>query len=179
MMYMHIILISGKAQHGKDSVAKMLKQKYEQQNKKVLIAHYGDLVKFVCEKYFNWDGKKDEAGRTLLQWIGTDIVRSVNPNYWVDFVKGMLSMFKGEWDYVLIPDCRFKNEMQWDEEWNTITVRINRINFNSPLTLEQQNHPSETELDDYNFDYVIDCESGLDKLEFEVEKFIKWLEELN
>ncbi len=176
---MHIILISGKAQHGKDSTAQMLKQKFEQGNKKVLIVHFADLLKFICKYYFNWDGKKNEDGRTLLQKIGTDVIRSIKPNYWVDFVKSILSMFKNEWDYVLVPDCRFVNEMHWGEDWNTTTVRVNRLNFISPLTPEQQGHPSETGLDCYNFDYVINSESGLGKLEVEVNKFIKWLEESN
>ena len=80
----------------------------------------------------------------------------------------------------MIPDCRFVNELDsYDEDWDTITVRVNRLNFKSPLTLEQQNHISETALDTYNFDYVIESESGLDNLEKEVDKFLEWMEELD
>jgi len=173
---MQIILISGKAQHGKDTYAKILKEKLEQYNNKVLITHYADLVKFICEKFFNWDGQKDEKGRTILQYVGTDIVRTQKPNYWVDFIIDILSLFKNEWDYVLIPDCRFVNELKrYGEEWDITTVRVNRLNFESSLTTEQKNHPSETELDNYDFDYVINTESGLDKLEKEVNKFIYWI----
>ena len=38
-------------------------------------------------------------------------------------------------------------------------LRIVRPNFNSPLTVEQQQHPSETALDSYHADYVI-CNDG-------------------
>ncbi len=169
-------MISGKAQEGKDSVAQMLENKLVAQNKKVLTTHFADLLKFICKQYFGWDGEKGEEGRTLLQYVGTDIVRNLKPNYWVDFVKDILSMFKDEWEYVLVPDTRFKNEMDWGEEWDTIAVRVNRLNFISPLTQEQQAHPSETDLDNYNFDYVINSESGLDKLEEEVNKFMRWLD---
>jgi len=176
---MHIILISGKAQNGKDSCAKLLKQKLELQNNKVLITHYGDPVKFLATNLFNWNGEKDEYGRTLLQKVGTDIVRTQNPNFWVDFIIDILKLFKGEWDYVLIPDVRFINEItRYGEEWNTTTVRVNRLNFESNLTYEQKNHSSETELDNYHFDYVINAESGLDKLEGEIDKFMEWMEEL-
>ena len=89
-------------------------------------------------------------------------------------------MFKNEWNYVLISDCRFSNELnRYDETWNTTTVRVNRLNFESNLTLEQKNHISETALDDYHFDYVINSESGLDKLEKEVNKFLEWMDEMD
>lgn len=177
---MQVILISGKAQNGKDSAARILKEKLEQQNKKVLITHFASAVKFICEKYFNWNGQKDEKGRTILQYVGTDVVRTQKPNFWVDFVINILSMFKNEWDYVLIPDTRFPNEIQrWDEDWDITSVRINRLNFTSTLTKEQLNHPSETSLDNFNFDYIINAENGLDKLEKEVNKFIEWMEEMD
>jgi len=175
---MHIILISGKAQNGKDSFAKILKQKLEQYNNKVLITHYGDPVKFICEKFFNWNGQKDEIGRTLLQYVGTDVVRTQNNNYWVDFIIDILKLFKNEWNYVLIPDTRFKNEITgYSKEWNITTVRVNRLNFENNLTYEQKNHPSETELDNFDFDYFVNAESGIDKLELEVDKFLYWMEE--
>lgn len=181
---MKIILISGKAQNGKDTTANILKEKLEQKNNKVLITHFGDLVKFICEKYFDWDGQKDERGRAILQRIGTNVIREQNPDYWVDFVINLLSILEeeGKWDYVLIPDARFHNEIQKFEDkkdWDVVSVRVNRLNFTSTLTQEQKNHPSETALDDYVFDYVIYAENGIDKLEIEVDKFINWLEGIN
>ena len=113
---MHIILISGKAQHGKNESAEIIKRKLEQKNKKVLITAYGDLVKYVSKMFFNWDGQKDKVGRTLLQKIGTDVIRKKKPNFWVDFIINILILFENEWDYILIPDLRFKNEIfRWNE----------------------------------------------------------------
>ncbi len=175
---MKIINISGKAQHGKDTTASILKEKLELKNKKVLIAHYADLVKYTCQKFFNWDGQKDEKGRTILQYVGTDVIRAKNPNYWVGFLKEFLGMFQDEWDYVIIPDCRFVNECEaWKiDNWPNVTVRVLRYNFKSPLTKEQLNHPSETSLDDYNFDYYIHNLGEMNLLEEEVDEFIEWLE---
>lgn len=173
---MKIILISGKAEHGKDYTAKLIKEELEKQNKKVVTVHFGDLVKFICEKYFDWDGRKDEKGRSILQFVGTDRVRKYNENYWVDFVKEVLTIFYGEWDYVIIPDCRFHNEVDWGDNWNTTTLRVNRLNFESSLTEEQKNHISEIALDNYEFDYVLNSESGIDNLKKEVDKFIAWME---
>jgi hypothetical protein len=155
---MKIILISGKAQNGKDTTAKMLKDKLEQQDKRVLVAHYGDLVKYVCKTFFDWNGEKDNAGRTLLQYVGTDIIRKKYPHFWVDFIKSILIVFDGYWDYVLIPDTRFPNEINGIKAefgTNAISLRISRNNFESPLTEAQQQHISETALDDYKFNYYL------------------------
>ena len=58
---MKIVCISGKAQHGKDTTAKLLEEILEAQGNRVLIAHYGDLVKYVCKTFFGWDGMKRDA----------------------------------------------------------------------------------------------------------------------
>ena len=111
-----------------------------------------------------WDGVKDDNGRNILQKVGTDTIRKQNPDYWVEFLSDFLHMFPNEWCYCLIPDCRFPNEITQMllDGWDVFTVRVNRLNYESPLTEEQQNHPSETALDGYQFDYCIDSESGLD-----------------
>jgi len=175
---MKIINISGKAMAGKDTTALILKEKLEAKNKKVIITHYADLVKYVSTQFFKWNGIKDEQGRTILQKVGSDIVRTQKPNYWVDFVKGFVEMFQDKWDYILIADCRFPNEvLSWREDgWDEISIRVMRTDFENSLTKEQKNHPSETALDDFEFDYYITNPSGLDKLECAVDKFIEWLE---
>lgn len=155
---MKVICISGKAQHGKDTTAGYMKEFLEARGKKVLICHYGDLVKYVCKTFFDWDGQKDEKGRTLLQYVGTDIIRMQYPNYWVRFIAEMLNFFKDQWDYVLIPDCRFPNEIEYmwrDNGFDVTHIRVVRQNFVSPLTEEQKKHPSETALDNYPYDYML------------------------
>lgn len=159
---MQIICISGKAQHGKDTTAEYLRQAFERHGKKVLITHYGDLVKYVCRTFCGWDGVKDEAGRTMLQQVGTDIVRAKYPNYWVDFIKEILDLLaaREQWDYVLIPDCRFPNELIG------LHLRVTRPDFDNGLTPEQQNHPSETALDNSTPDIVINNSGTLEALEW-------------
>lgn len=154
---MKIICISGKARHGKDVTATMLGKSLEDIGYSVLIAHYGDLVKYICKTFFNWDGEKNEAGRGLLQQVGTDVVREQNPDFWVNFVRDILRFFPDKWDYVIIPDCRFPNEVyvMKDEFKDVIHIRVVRPSLISPLTAEQQAHISETALDDAAPDYLI------------------------
>ena len=163
---MKVVCISGKAQHGKDTTAGMMKTVLESMGHTVLIAHYGDLVKYVCRTFFGWNGEKDAYGRSLLQKVGTDIVREQRPNFWVDFIKDLLSMFPNEWDFVLIPDSRFPNEIDGlkQDGFNVIHLRVRRENFESPLTTEQQNHPSETALDHVVPDFPIVNDGTLEDL---------------
>lgn len=163
---MKVILISGKMRHGKDTFANELKKQLEENNKRVLIVHYGDYLKYCLKEYYGWDGIKDEKGRTLLQHFGTEIVRAKDENFWVDTVARLISAIKEEWDYVLIPDVRMPNEIDriydffsWDE---ITTVRIERwIDPNTPYTdptstRAQREHYSETALDNYAFQYIIE-----------------------
>lgn len=160
---MKVLCISAKAQHGKDTAASIIKDYLEAKGKKVLITHYADLVKFVCTNFFNWDGQKDEKGRTLLQYVGTDVISSQQPTYWVDFIISILKFFEKEWDYVLIPDCRYPVEAaRMIETFDTKVLRIERPNFDNGLTLKQKQHPSEVSMDDYSFDDIIYNDSDLE-----------------
>lgn len=163
---MKIILVSGKARSGKDSFAKEVSAILKARNQKVLVAHYAGLLKYICKEFFDWNGEKDEAGRTLLQKVGTEGFRKKNPEYWVKFIKDIMNVFPDEWDYVIIPDCRFKNEIEsWKKDgYNVFTVRMERLDYQSQLTEEQQNHQSEVDLDNYDFDIKFCCPDGYEHI---------------
>lgn len=170
---MKVICISAKARHGKDTAAEIMKEYLEMQGKKVLITHFADLLKYLCKSLFGWDGNKDERGRTLLQYIGTDVVGKKNPTYWAEFIAGVLYMFEGEWDYVLIPDCRYPVEIATMERtFDTTIVRVERPNFDNGLTEAQKNHPSEVDMDNYPFDYKILNNGTLEELRQEIYNFM-------
>lgn len=164
------IFITGNC--GKDSTADILKKHFDQIGKKTLITHYADLVKYVCKTFFEWNGEKDEYGRSLLMRVGTDEIRATYPDFWVKFICDIISIYNHKWDYVMIPDCRFPNEIEYVKArgFDVKTIRVNRLNYLSLLTEEQQKHSSETSLDNYEFDYIVNSESGLDKLEKEIHK---------
>jgi len=172
-----IILISGKAQHGKDSTADILMQYLEGKSVKLAFADY---LKYLATKFFNWNNIKDEQGRELLQKLGTDIIRDKLgwQNFHVDRICQDIKIAENEYDYFLIPDTRRKNEIYITKGMfpdKVITIRVIRTDFKSPLTLEQQNHISETDLDHFNFDYYVSCRTGLEYLEKEVQHLVKSL----
>ena len=170
-----VIAISGKAGHGKDTVARLMMEELIDRlpESRVLITHYADLLKYICTALFGWNGKKDEAGRTLLQYVGTDVVRKENPNYWVDFVADMLKFFGGNWDFVIIPDARFPNEVTRLQEkgLDVCHVRVVRPEFDSGLSDKQKAHASETAMDSLLPDYVMMNSGDLMDLQDVVAKF--------
>lgn len=174
-----IILISGEAQHGKDSTALILKEKL---NGKVLILHYADYLKYMCKQYLGWNGNKDDNGRSLLQYVGTDLIRDkLNmQNFHVDKICEAIKIFEQEFDYFIVPDLRRKNEIfitKGNFPDNVITTRVYRLKeglpYNNGLTEEQKNHISERDLRYFPHDYYIESEDGLDNLAIEVDKFIE------
>lgn len=149
------IFITGNS--GKDTSAEIIKDNLESKGYKVLITHYADLLKFICKNFFGWNGEKDDAGRTLLQQVGTNCIREQDPDYWVDFVANLVRMFPNKWDFVIVGDVRFPNELSRiaDAGFPATHVRIIRPDFESQLTEEQKHHPSETALNNIEPDFVI------------------------
>jgi hypothetical protein len=92
--------------------------------------------------------------REFLQKLGTDAMRmGLHEDVWVnalfaDYKPPKLSQYNpSNW---IITDCRFLNEARAVKEHNGVIVRMSRPEVEIPST-----HPSETELDDYSFDYII------------------------
>ena len=145
-----LILISGKARAGKDTFALGL-------DGYTKFAFADQLKKFAIQ--LGWDGYKNDRGRKFLQAIGS-IARDYNSGTWVNLLCKRLEQSRYP-SKIAITDCRYLNEMRVMKEWGkencytVTTVRIVRPDFDNGLTKEMKMHPSETELDEYPFDYII------------------------
>lgn len=171
-----VIPIAGEARHGKDTLASFLKAELEERGKRVFILRYADYLKFIAKEYFGWNGNKDEAGRSLLQTLGTDVIRSRNEFFWIDAVLNVIGIFHIDYDYFLIPDARFPNEITelHDISWETISVKVVREHFENDLNQIQRQHSSETSLEDFEFDFVISHKT-LEELESHAQMFVDYL----
>lgn len=156
---MKVICISGKAQAGKDTYANFLAHELRVDGYKVVIMHYADILKFICRTYLNWDGEKDEYGRWLLQHVGTDVIRQRANDFFAYTLMSIIDNLRDftGWDYVIIPDTRFKNELSITRYFclPSVHIRVERPNFDNGLTAEQRAHESETALDDAPYDFLI------------------------
>jgi hypothetical protein len=168
-----VILLSGKARHGKDSAAIYLQSKLPKSTT-MLFAKY---IKQYAKDYFGWDGREETKPRELLQQMGTELIREKlrKPNFHVSRTCEDIEILSKYFDYFIVSDCRFFNEIFYTKAMfplDTITIRVNRTNYVSELTTEQQNHRSETELDNFSdFNYVIDA-SNLDELYFQIDQIL-------
>ena len=177
---MRIIAITGKAGSGKDTIALMLKTYLEWKGKRVAIIHFADPLKLICKKFYNWDGVKDEAGRKLLQHVGTDLVRVRNANFWCNFVKDIAVMLYDDIDYLIIPDVRFPNEIEIFKRnkavFNPILIRVERENTCCDLSEEQKKHISEVAMDSYTADKVINNNKTKAHLLKEAAEILEYIE---
>ena len=173
---MKVIELCGKAGVGKDTFCNELINQLENKGLKCLHISFADYLKFICKQYFNWDGKKDEKGREMLQRVGTDMFRKKDPNFWVNIVANFLSMCNEYkiFDYAIITDARFPNEINELSNCgiDTKAYRIKRNNFVSKLSEEAQKHVSETALDNFAMNEII-LSGELDNLSLEVKEFIE------
>ena len=80
-------------------------------------------------------------------------------------------------DVIIVTDARLKEEIIIPKNlFDCITIRIN--GKDNDLTLEQKNHITETDLDNYKFDYVIN-NVDINKTKEEVLKLLGGIDEFN
>jgi len=88
--------------------------------------------------------------RRLLQLWGTDYRRVLcDRNYWVDRLREKID--KSSCKRIVISDMRFKNEFRFIEEKHGFTINV----FGRVVNESGQNHSSENNLDNMNFEYNI------------------------
>ncbi|RTK92531.1 MAG: hypothetical protein EKK61_03795 [Rickettsiales bacterium] len=120
--------------------------------------------------------------RKLLQEIGTDAMRDViHPNIWIN---ALFSDYKPIGDYPIIKedkyikdeyiypnwiitDVRFPNELEAIKDKKGISIRLEReqeFSMFNEEAISKHSHPSETALDNAEFDYVIDNNGTIEEL---------------
>jgi hypothetical protein len=197
-----IIGISGKAQAGKDTVCKMIVYTiwyytFSQRLKPFGIDHYKECITYYdtllhnigyqhtffakalksclsvilnkdLDKFENINFKNSRIDwlnnmtvRELLQKFGTAIRNEVCDDFWVKVC------LKNCTEDCIISDVRFKSEAEGIREIGGIIIRINRDGAGAG------NHISETALDDYCFDYIIDNNGTEEDLLLKVKEFCK------
>lgn len=159
-----IVTISGKMGAGKDTLAEYLKEELERLGYTVLITHYAGLLKYICRNFLEWNGEKDEAGRRLLQTVGTELFRKGNKDFFCNFLIEIMQNLGHQWDFVLIPDARFKNEVEcMKSNFHTLSVLVTRPKH-AEISTPNDQHISEHDLDGYKFDEFFMNDKGLEAI---------------
>ena len=119
------------------------------------------------EKLYRGLVKQKMTPRLLMQLIGTECGRQIiHPNIWVNALMSEYNCVPADlapngidcpnW---IITDMRFLNEMEAVKKRGGITIRVNRN-----LEESKDQHESETELDNVEFDYIINNNGTIEEL---------------
>ena len=166
---MKIIGLSGKIYSGKDYIAQYIEGAFFISFADMLKSELATILNIPCE--YLYDRVRKEEYRHDMQNHGTRM-REIDKNYWIDKLFTILDIlnFKNNFKIVVIPDVRYKNEADAIRKRGGTIVRIE-----APLRSFQyaSSHPSETDLDEYPHDIVINNDYGVLADEEEIRKIIK------
>ena len=160
-------------------------------SEKETIMHHKDCSKerYEIERRVNWQTayKHEYSVREIMQRVGTEAIRNqIHPNTWIislfaDYKPYPYTMGNRQPDDIddmpfdlpnwIITDTRFLNEIEAVHKYDGICINVIRDNGTRAIDL----HPSECELDNYTFDYVLDNDSDINSLMVKVRTLLQTL----
>ena len=156
-------------------VISLVKKFYD--DKKVINLSYGSYIKDYAMKISDWDGSEETKPRELLQHLGTEVIRNnIDEEFFIKRLCDDIRVYSYYFDVITISDARFPSEIDIPRSLfdDVCVIKVVRDNFDSPLSLAQQSHLSETALDNYdNYDYVIMNDGTIQDLEEKVFEILR------
>lgn len=172
-----VIVISGKARAGKDTTAVLMKELYEKSGKSVIVLQFSSTIKDYAKIITDWDGSDESKPREFLQVLGTDIIRkNIDEKFFIKRMIQDILVYSYFYDVVIISDVRFKFEIESirNSFQNVVSINVKRPLYDAGLTIKQESHPSEVDLDNYSgYDYEIINDGSLDDLKEKVVDIVK------
>lgn len=154
----NIISISGNARSGKDTLAKNMSSILEEVGIKTKIVSFANELKesvneFLLEQTgisaFTEDDEEKKIIRPFLVCWGTDVIRKIDDNTWINKLEENLCS-----DSVnIITDLRFENELKWIQENKGLSVFIERDGVEPANEYEKTNNLLLKESVDLNFTF--------------------------
>ncbi len=117
----------------------------------------------------DFDGKVIETPRQLLQWVGTDFLRTAMPDIHLDVAE--LSMVPGK--KYIVTDCRFENEVNWIQRRGGKVFYIERPEAEERMF--ESTHSSEKGIAELRFkcDYLIQNRGSLEEFKINISEALK------
>ena len=174
---MKVILIGGRANSGKDTTAAIISDIYKSKGLKTVNIQITYYIKMYAKKITNWDGNNETKPRTLLQQLGTEVIRNtIDKNFFIRRIIEDIEVYSRYFDIVTVSDCRLPEEFNKIKEKydNTICLHITRPNYKNHLSKDQKSHITETLVDNYNgYDYEIINDNNIEDLKTKINKLIE------
>lgn len=143
-----VVGLAGKKRSGKNSTYFLIKLLLDEDETGVVVkVSMADALKKIARD-LGWDGVKNEKGRKILQYLGTEVGRNIADDYWTKKAEASINeaISKGA-QVVVVPDIRFPNEVEMVRRLGGKVWRVRR-----PVMEDRQGadrHASETALDDF------------------------------
>ena len=184
-----IYLFTGKAQSGKNYIARELNKALTSEHKTVLELSFAYKLKSFISTLFNMPIEEVDKWklneqpftangvtmREILQRFGTDIMRKhVDKDYWIKFVATRI--VNTDYNYYLITDYRFPNELdvidyiKLYDLYNLTDYNVKVVKVINNSTIKSSRHESELLTDVIDADIVIDNTDH--KYKFDIKDFI-------
>jgi hypothetical protein len=174
----YLIGISGKAGHGKDSLAGSLEKMFHSDKIFVQTVYFAEKLKRITADILDVDyhyvddgvGKITEikhmggiTGREADQVVGTDIARKIYPDVWIYHynkrIRGFLSI-KHDDMVILTPDVRFENEYKYIKNIGrninieSALIRVVRPGYTINFGAEHESETALDHIDDWDYKIV-------------------------
>ena len=179
-----IVGLSGWARSGKDTAADHVVEKYGytkfsfaapmkeamyRLNPRITVNELPNTALRVGIDVYGWEGLKERSPdvRGLLQRFGTEVGREMfGEDFWVDYALNSIP----DGAKAVIADVRYPNEADAIRKLGGKVVRVRR---NGVVAANE--HPSESALNDYEFDVVLDNDRDIGALHLLVDSVIEGL----
>lgn len=162
-----IIVINGSAQSGKDEIFNITKKLFDKGN--YIISNFSSIASVKEKaKSFGWNGEKDDKSRRFLSDL---------KNAWIFYndgpfrcTKKYIQTFHTQENFIIFIHIRERTEIKkivdyYDDLVTTLLIR-------RPNT-EKFDNQADLNVENYQYDYIIENDEGLDKLEDSVKTFLK------
>ena len=180
-----IIGLSGKKGSGKDTCADYLVEKYH-----FIKISFADTLKDVCQLIFQLSpdqlyGDKKElvderwgvSPRLIMQFVGTGLFRNqmsqlipgIGKEFWIKVLQEKIKklLIGNPYANIIIPDCRFINEITFVKNMGGTVFRVNRESNSN------DSHESENETDNYSdYNGILNNNKSKEELYAELIKLI-------
>ena len=184
-----IYLFTGKAQSGKNYIARELNKALTSEHKTVLELSFAYKLKSFISTLFDMPIEEVDKWklneqpftangttmREILQRFGTDIMRKhVDKDYWIKFVATRI--VNTDYNYYLITDYRFPNELdvidyiKLYDLYNLTDYNVKVVKVINNSTIKSSRHESELLTDVIDADIIIDNTDH--KYKFNIKDFI-------
>ena len=142
-----VIGIAGVAQSGKDTFFKLSHQILEEQEQSCMRTAFADAIKADLHQilikragisaYTN-DPTQKKLIRPMLVAYGTELIRTLDPDFWINRAKMSIELSRHMDVPVFITDVRYENEIDWiQNEEGGVVVHVHKVG-NRPANKEER-----------------------------------------